>query len=164
MKKNRGFTLVEAIIVLASFSMVMLLIWTMLNSASEDTYTLNDKVEVQNSVTSLMNIIQQDIQEAKIYNIHSTNRGIIDDRTEDVYIFYNNLKYEFDKNRKMVIRSENGTAAEYHNIVEFEITPVDAENYGAKVSIVGGKKPIDDEGVDKSRYTLNSTFYTRNTI
>ena len=66
MKKNNAFSLIELIFVVVCFGMVTAFFWVILESSSKDSYTLNDKVEVQTSVTSLMNIIQKDVQEAKL--------------------------------------------------------------------------------------------------
>lgn len=170
MRENKGLTLVELIIVMACISGVTLFFWTILNSASEDSYTINDKIEVQTGVTSLMNAIQQDIQEAKIYNISATERHIISVEEEELpdnkkiytYSFAaGEFSYVFNESTRSVVRNQNGTSSTYYNIENFSITPIKKEKYGAEVSILG--KKINDEA-NKSRYQLNSTFYTRNTL
>lgn len=199
MKKNKGLTLVELIIVMACLGMVTLFFWTILSSSSEDAYTLTDKVMVQNSVTSLMNTIQKDVQEAKIVTTKIQDKknvlGILSKEmvanieNENIYFFnanssteyedsdvisigqihYNDdtVKYEFNKANKTVTRTqgkdENVTVAVYDNIVAFSISKVNEGKYGVTVKIVGGKMDIDTAEHDRSRYELNSTFYTRNT-
>lgn len=162
MKKNRGFTLVELVVVMAYLGVVTVFFWTILSSASKDSYTLNEKMEVQTSVTALMNIIEQDIQEAKIYNLSVTERGIIIvDNENGVYELYD-IVYSFDKDKRTVTRTQGGTSGTYSDIVSFSMTPVSGEKYGVEVSITGGKK-ADGGTLDKSRYSLNSTYYSRNT-
>ena len=164
MKKNKGFTLVELIIVMACLGMVTLFFWSILSSSSEDSYTLNEKMEVQNSVTMLMNIIEQDAKEAKIYNISATEKGILDDFYAPNYKF-NNIEYSFNESNNTVTRKKGSDISVYNNIISFSLIKAeDGEKYGVEVKIIGGKEPITYEGLDKSRYTLNSTFYTRNTI
>ena len=180
MRKNRGFTLVELIIVMACLSMVTLFFWTILSSSSEDTYTINEKIEVQTSVTSLMNRIQKDIQEAELITVNSDiETGIIIKIEANRYIFNTNyasggisyetdtIEYLFDEENRTVTRNEGKSSSSvgsvYYNIVSFEMTPVKKDKYGAKVEIVGGRKPIDPEETDRSRYELSSTYYTRNT-
>ena len=164
MKRNRGVTLVELIVVMACLGMVTLFFWWILNSSTEDRYTLTEKMEVQNSVTALLNIIQQDIQEAKIYNI-SGQKGILDVTGEPTYKF-KNFEYVFSvDSRKVTKKIGSEVVAEYGDIIAFKLKKVEnGGKYGVEVKITGGKKPMDYEGLDKSRYSLNSTFYTRNTI
>lgn len=187
MKNNKGFTLVELIIVASLLTMVTFFFWNILNSSSEDSYTLTEKVEVQNSVTTLMNTIQKDVQEAKIVQKNSEDdkrilisrengdekcyifNTYLDDTEGSAYYNQDTVEYTFNPKSMTVIRKK-GTddttdIAEYNNIIEFslESIPDDNNKYGVKVNIRGGKKPISYEGLDKSRYSLNSTFYTRNT-
>lgn len=162
MKRNRGFTLVELIVVMACLPMVILFFWTVLNSTSQDTYTLNDKIEVQNGVTVLMNVIQQDVQEAKIFNITASSKGIII-TTGNEYQFGSGVVYEFNSTKKIVTRKNGDDVAEYNNIVDFSMDALNSGNkYGVNVSIVGGKKSLDE--ADKSRYSLSTSYYSRNTI
>ena len=158
LKKNKGFTLIELIIVLALLTGVLAFFWKILGSSSKDAYTINDKIEVQNSVTSLMNIIQQDVQEAKIVLVSDTKYGIFrtvassDKIYEDkVYEFgdTNNKKtYVFDSASRTLTRASekkvndtvNKESAVYNDIVGFSLEAVDKPNYGAKVSIIGSKK------------------------
>ena len=161
-KKNKGFTLVELIVVLCCFTMVAAFFWAILNSSSEDSYTLTEKVEVQTSVTSLMNIIEQDIQEAKVYNLSATEKGIVIADEEAGTYELSDIVYSFDKDKRIVTRTQEGASVTYNDIVSFSMIPVSGEKYGAKVSIVGGKEPEGD-ALDKSRYTLSTTYYSRNT-
>ena len=171
-RKNKGFTLVEVIIVLSCLSMVTLFFWSILNSSSEDSYTLNEKIEVQTSVTSLMNIVQQDIQEAKIYNISATEKGIITKVDGEDEYELSGVSYTFDKANRTVERRAGEAVEVYDDIAYFSLTPVKKERYGATVKIIGGKKvevnveieggkEVFNETFDKSRYELNSTYYTR---
>jgi len=163
LKKNGGFTIVELIVVMACFGLVALFFWTMLSSSSEDTYTLTEKVEVQTSVTSLMNIIQKDIQEAKIVNL-SAEKGIVR-VSGDNYNFNNGgIVYTFEASKRTVTRTEGSSVSKYDDIIVFSMNPIKGEKYGAEVKIIGGKKPINTDELDKSRYELRSTYYTRNTI
>lgn len=164
MKRNKGLTLVEIIVVMACLGMVTLFFWSILNSSTEDNYTLTEKMEVQNSVTVLMNIIQQDIQEAKIYNI-SGQKGILDVSEEPTYKF-KDFEYIFDEDsRKVTKEIDDIVVTEYGDIIDFKLEKVEnGSKYGVEVKITGGKKPMNYEGLDKSRYSLNSTFYTRNTV
>ena len=173
MKKNKGFTLVELIVVLACFVMVTGFFWTMLNSSSEDSYTLNDKVAVQSSVTSLMNIIQQDVQEAKIFTKDSDEKIIvyINSETSDGAEYYlKDVAYIFQKGTRCVFRKtidaegKGKTSNTYSDIVEFSMTPVkNSGKYGVEVNIIGGKVNWEYGEHDKSKYELNATYYTRNT-
>ena len=79
--------------------------WKILDSSSKDAYTINDKIEVQNSVTSLMNMIQQDTQEAPIVVVAENTYGsfstlvesdkIYEDKTYEFGDTDNKKKYEF---------------------------------------------------------------------
>ena len=180
MKQNKGFTLVELIIVLACLTGVLGFFWKILESSSKDAYTINEKMEVQNSVVSLMNTIQQDTQEAKIIQV-AANTYVIFIATIDSDMIDENKRYEFgdttnkkiyefDANDKTVTRTViNGEDTEigtYDNIIGFEMTQPKESNkskYGVNVNIIGGKKDYRTSELDKSRYSLNSTFYTRNT-
>ena len=90
MKKNEGFTLVEVIVVLVSLSLVTTFFWTILSSSSEDAYTISEKIEVQSITTSLMNIIQGDVQEAKIFQ--TENGKAIIEKENNIVKSYNDLK------------------------------------------------------------------------
>lgn len=163
MKRNRGFTLVELIVVMACLPMVIFFFWTVLNSTSQDTYTLNEKIEVQNSVTSLMNIIQQDVQEAKIFNITESSTGIIEITTGGEYRFGSGVVYVFDSGKKSVTRKNGSDVGVYNNIVDFSMEALSSGNkYGVNVSVVGGMKGLGE--TDKSRYSLSTSYYTRNTM
>ena len=179
MKRNKGFTLVELIIVLACLTGVLGFFWKILESSSKDAYTINDKIEVQSSVTSLMNIIQQDVQEAKIILVSETTYGIFTAPIDSNKIYENkkyefgeesNKKiYEFDTSNKTVtrtsIKGENTEIGVFGNIVGISFKkPEKKPNYGVEVDIIGGKKDYNSSEIDKSRYNLNSTFYTRNTL
>ena len=94
MKKNEGFTLVEVIVVLVSLSLVTTFFWTILSSSSEDAYTISEKIEVQSITTSLMNIIQGDVQEAKIFQ--TENGKAIIEKENGIFIFDKNDE-EYDK-------------------------------------------------------------------
>lgn len=182
MKKNQAFTLVELIIVISVFSVVTLFFWQVLSSTSRDTSTITDKVEVQSGVTSLMNRIQKDIQEA--IPIQNEKRIFIKIKDETVtingkekltrYYIINKrneyIKYEFDDVNKNVKRTiveldgdleiiEESEIDQYDNIKEFIMI---ADGLGAQIKIVGGKNH--ESEVDKSRYELNSSYYTRNTV
>lgn len=160
-KENKGFTLVELIIVMACLGIVLIFFWTMLSSSSEDTSTITEKVEVQNSVTSLMNIIQQDVQEAKIYNISESEAGIVNIGS-NAYSF-SNVNYTFDSTKKTVTRETSEGSSVYNDIVSFSMErATGSSKYGVNVKITGGKKSISER--DKSRYSLESMFYSRNTI
>ena len=158
MKRNKGFTLVELIIVLACLTGVLGFFWKILDSSSRDAYTINDKIEIQNSVTSLMNIIQQDIQEAKIILVSESDYGIFVPR-EDSDKIYENKIYEFgttdDKKiytfnsfdravTRTSIKEENSVtnteSTIYNNIIGFSLEAVNKTNYGAKVTVLGSKK------------------------
>ena len=158
MKRNKGFTLVELIIVMACLGMVTLFFWTVLDSSSKDSYTLNEKIIVQSSVTSLMNIVQQDVQEAKIFPISDTEKHIVD-VDEDIYSF-SSIKYSFDKTSRTVTRTQGSSVSTYNDIAVFSMTAIKKDKYGVEVKIIGGKT---GDGTDRTRYELNSTFYTRNT-
>lgn len=160
MKKNEGFTLVEVIVVLVSLSLVTMFFWTILSSSSEDAYTISEKIEVQSITTALMNIIQEDIQEAKIFQTEDGETII--EKENGVYTFGNGITYSFDITKHEVIRTEGEDVETYKYIATFSISSVKNDNYGADVKIVGGKYP--DNPADKTRNTLNSTFYTRNTM
>lgn len=160
MKKNEGFTLVEVVVVLVSLSLVITFFWTILSSSSEDAYTISDKIEVQTSVTSLMNILQEDIQEAKIFQTES-GKAIIE-KENNVYSLGKGITYSFDTVNHEVTRNDGQSVEVYKYITTFSVIPVKKDNYGVDVKIVGGKYP--DDPVDKTRDTLNSTFYTRNTM
>lgn len=194
MKNNKGLTLVELIIVLACLGMVTLFFWSILGSSSEDAYTLTDKMMVQNSVTSLMNTIQKDVQEAKIVitkvkddkpingilvtqveedTLYIFNTVCLSSEDEEEEIIYNDntIEYKFNEEERTVTRkqgkSENAMVSKYTDIVSFSMeypgaNTLNENTYGVKVSIVGGKIDI-GEGHDRSRYDLDSTFYTRNT-
>jgi len=140
--------------------------WTMLNSSSEDAYTLNDKVAVQSSVTSLMNIIQQDVQEAKIMQIgdNTGEYGIMVSNANDEYKF-GDVIYTFDSANRKVIRVKDGSKSEYDYIYYFSMSNVEKETqkgYGVSVSIKGSKV-LQGEELVRTRYDLSSTYYTRNT-
>ena len=160
MKKNEGFTLVEVIVVLVSLSLVTTFFWTILSSSSEDAYTISEKIEVQSITTSLMNIIQEDIQEAKIFQ--TENGKAIIEKENGVYTLGKGVTYSFDATKHEVTRVEGEEKETYKYINTFSISPVKKDNYGADVKIVGGKYP--DNPTDKTRNTLSSTFYTRNTM
>lgn len=161
MKKNKGFTLVELIVVAACLGLVTMFFWSILNSTSEDSYNINDKIAVQTNVTALMNVIQQDIQESKIIQLSENKKGILEaDYTNNVYNF-SNVTYTFDKSNRVVTRSKGDEVGKYNDISDFVMEAIEGEKYGAKVEIVGGKKAVDE--FDKSRYTLSTTYYTRNT-
>ena len=179
MKSNKGFTLIELVIVIALLTGVLGFFWKILDSSSKDAYTINDKIEVQNSVTSLMNIVQQDVQEAKIILRPDDEYGIFY-AEEDSNMIYegkeyvfgdgtNKKIYEFDDSSKTVtrtsIKGENTETGVFNNIIGFSFKkPEKKPNYGVEVDIIGGKKDYDSSEIDKSRYNLNSTFYTRNTM
>ena len=180
MKQNKGFTLVELIIVLACLTGVLGFFWKILESSSKDAYTINEKMEVQNSVTSLMNAIQKDTQEAKIMFISAENTyaifvadesnsdKIYEDKEYEFGEESNKKIYEFDAANKTVTRTntvgEITTVGTYDNIIGFSLKPiVNKSKYGVEVDIIGGKKDYDSAEIDKSKYTLNSTFFTRNT-
>ena len=125
-----------------------------------------------------LNIIQKDIQEARIINIsEDLDKGIvIEDSDENKYIFNtsygsdygdNTIEYVFDAELRTVTRSKGKIdtldKAIYDDITAFSITAVMGEKFGANIKIIGGKKPLDSETHDKSRYELNTTYYTRNT-
>lgn len=172
MKRNKGFTLVEIIVVLACLGAVTVFFWTILSSVSEDSYTINDKIVIQSSVTSLMNIIQKDVQEAKIIYTDS-KKGIVEKKestdaeennSTKVNYEFADVTYVFSEKDKTVTRIEkSGANATYSDIVSFSITAADnTEKYGVDVSIIGGRKAVGE--TDRLRYSLNSTYYTRNTI
>ena len=177
MKQNKGFTLIELVIVLACIVGVLALFWKILESSSKDAYTINEKIEVQNSVTSLMNTIQQDTQEAKIILVSENTFGIFTSPTNSNKVYEdkeyefgegsNRKIYEFDASNKTVTRTNiNGAKTDtgvYYNIVGFSLKSINKPNYGVEADIIGGKKDYDTSELDKSRYNLNSTFYTRNT-
>ena len=162
MRRNKGFTLVEIIVVLACLGTVTVFFWTVLNSASKDSYTINDKIVIQSSVTSLMNIIQEDVQEAKIILTNSGKKGIVN--INGTTYQFGDITYTFNEEKKTVTRIEkSGANATYSDIVSFSITAADnTEKYGVDVSIIGGRKAVGE--TDRLRYSLNSTYYTRNTI
>ena len=180
MKSNRGFTLVELIVVLTSLTAIAAFFWIVLDSSSKDSFTITNKVEVQSSVTSLMNVLQQDIQESfPKLDEDGINSIFFNTGEDDVYVI-NDLRlvrYEFDRENMRVTRITNineytGEAkAEsvydvYNNICDIKVEQV-LDGSGANITIYGGKKPIlteaDKSVVDKARYELNSTYYTRNT-
>jgi len=176
LRKNSGFTLVELIIVLACLSMVTLFFWSILSSSSEDSYTLTDKVAVQSSVTSLMNIIEKDVQEARIITSVDTGDKWIVLIDGNKYVFntaslagYNDrtIEYVFDEANGIVTRSlgkeDTTDKSVYRDIKEFSMSSSVGEKYRVDVKIVGGKE-LDPSKHDKSRFELNSTFYSRNTI
>ena len=173
MKNNKGITLIELIIVMACMGTVLLFFWTVLNSSSKDAYTITDKIDVQNSVAALMNIVQQDIQEANIFNASGEGKGIVSivngsyvvDDEEYVLNSYKfnggTIEYVFDEGKNAVTRKLNtGEIEEYNYIIEFSINPVTKENYGAEVRIVGSK---DNDEANRTRCELNASYFTRNT-
>lgn len=179
MKKNSGLTLVELMITISILAVVIGAVWWMLEDASTDTYTLTDKVDVQNSVTSLMNVLQRDIQQASIKPIdidgddEADKNSIFSNISENEWVINNNIKYKLDG--KTVTREANSETAIYYNIVDLEIKSTSDElgnlgimsssdDLGAKIRIVGGKNATNADDTDKTRYEMNSTFYTRNTI
>jgi len=167
-KKNNAFTLVELIIVLACLSGVTIFFWTILDSSSKDSYTLTDKMMVQTSVTSLMNVLQQDIQEARI-KIDGENKVIF--LYEDDEYVMSDVTYVFDKSNRTVTRKKGTENAVYDNIGYFSMKNISGKNFGAEVRIIGGKEIVVTvsgesltETFDKTRYELNSSYYTRNTM
>lgn len=182
MKRNQAFTLVELIIVISVFSVVTLFFWQVIDSASKDTSTITDKVEVQSVVTTLMNRIQKDIQEAiPINGTKNIFVKIVDEKVtinekEELIRYYiinkrdGCIKYEFDnvnKNVKRAVVELDGDldiigedeVSQYDNIKEFLMNQ---DGLGASIKIIGGKNH--ESEVDKSRYELNSSYYTRNTV
>ena len=163
MRRNKGFSLVELIIVMACLGFVILFFWNVLNSTSEDSYTIGHKIEVQNSVTSLMNQIEKDVQEAKIFSISADAKGIIvADNFNHFYKFADtsDIEYEFDDENFFVTRTHGEESTVFNNITEFSMFPIENEKYGVEVKIVGNKE---GKTYEKTRYSLSSTFYTRNT-
>ena len=173
MRKNKGITIIEVIIVVASLSLVTMFFWTVLSSSTDDTSTITDKVEVQNSVIVLMNLLQSDVQQALPKISASGVNGIFYREQENLYIINGVdglVRYEFDEDERTVKRivglTEEGEVesdsaiSEHINITEFLVTST-SNSMGAEIRIVGGKNPNSE--VDRSRYELNSTFYTRNT-
>ena len=190
MKSNKGVTLVELIIAMALIFIVLPFAWNYINSSIQDNATINNKVAVQSSVNSLMNQLQKDIQEAR-YPINPNLEDYIDVKDDGFLIckpnaydeegntVYQSVIYKFDEeNRKVTIvngirlvppamgKTEYGiddSNANYNEfnfikkfILEKEINSSGVNN-GVKVEIRG---EIDN----KSGYSLNNVYYTRNTI
>ena len=128
---------------------------------------------VQSNVTALMNIIQQDVQEAKIYSVSGSKDGYGIFTGSGIPYKIKDIEYWFDSSKSTVTRKNGTDEAVYNDIVEFTMSDprnepdsVDKDKYGIVVKIVGAKKKIINnvnQVVDKTRYSLNSTFYTRNT-
>lgn len=170
LRRNRGITLVEVIIALGILGTITVFFWTILNSSSRDSYTITDKMYVQNSVAKLMNTIEQDIKEANIYDFPDNERGIITNSADNkIYVFSNDIddtnaiRYTFDSEKYTVEREKAGSSVTYDSIISFSMEQIMGEKYGAKVDIIGGKD-AEGEGLDKTRYSLSSTYYTRNTL
>lgn len=174
LKRNKGFTIVEVIMVISCLSLVTLFFWSILSSSSEDSYTLTEKVEVQTNVTALMNQIEKDVQEAEIYSVSASSAGIMEEVDATTFKF-KNIEYSFDKENRVVTRTEEledgSEMLIYGDITELDMENVTGNKYGVKVEIVGAKviienpdEPANYEVVDKTKYSLNSTYYTRNTL
>ena len=190
MKSNKGVTLVELIIAMALIFIVLPFAWSYINSSIQDNATINNKVAVQSSVNSLMNQLQKDVQEAR-YPINPNSEDYIDVKADGFLIckpnvydeegntVYQSVIYKFDEeNRKVTIMNgiklvppgigeteygiddSNATYNEFNFIKTFilekEINSSGVNN-GVKVEIRG---EIDN----KSGYSLNNVYYTRNTI
>lgn len=182
MKNNKGITMIEVIVVIALLFIILPFSWDYINSSLEDNSTLNNKMMVQNSVNSLMNQLQRDIQEARCpINPNVTNYIDVKEDgflickpnglDEGNHIVYQNVLYKFNESENKVVaefgleldgyRPDYGiiragsTIGEYNYIKDISLDRV-GDN-GIKVYIRG---EIDE----KSGYTMTNTYYTRNTI
>lgn len=190
MKGNRGFTLVELIVVVALMFIILPFAWNYINSSIEDSANINNKVAVQSSVNALMSQLQKDIQEAR-YPINPNKEDYIDveddgflickPRTSDESgnIVEQSVLYKFDEENRIVevingakliipgsgeteyeIDISDATTGRYDYIKEFSLEKV--ENSDGVNN--GVKVEIRGEIDQKSGYSLSNVYYTRNTI
>lgn len=141
--KNAGFTLVEVILVLALLAIVGTATGTYISDSFRDNNRLDEKVEIQNSVTALMNKIETSIKEADIPvlvgNAHTyENKFIINGMNED-------KEFELINNK---VEVSDGNI--YENIERVTVTK--KTERGAEIEVVGlGNK-----------YSLKATYYSQN--
>lgn len=180
LKRNKGVTLIELIIVIGLIALIIPLYWYYINSSVEDDAVINDKILVQSSVNALMNQLQRDIQEARNpINPSSDYTTVKDDgflirKPESIEGKFQSVLYKFDEDNNKVIvtynlkltitgnnveindvESPDKYTSEYNFIEDFSLT---------KEGTDGVKVMIDGKISNKSHYNLSNTYYTRNTI
>ncbi len=190
MRDNRGFTLVELIVVVALMFIILPFAWNYINSSIEDSANINNKMVVQSSVNSLMSQLQKDIQEArypinpntsKYTKVEENGFLICKPRTfdESGNFIDQNVLYKFDEENRIVevmngvqlitpgsgetdyeISTDNATTGRYEYIKAFKLEKV----YNSDKVNNGVKIEIRGEIDQKSGYSLSNVYYTRNTI
>lgn len=153
LKNQFGFTLLEMIIAIALLGLLSLAAGPQIVNAFRDSNKLQNKVEVQNSVTALMNKLETTIKTADVPVFEGTVNSL--DFTINRIKMNGDkvpVRFEYYADTKKVNVYENGTLIrEYMYIDEIKIES--ADEYGAEITIVG----------EDSQYTLNAAYYTRNT-
>lgn len=173
--RNKGVTLIEVIVVVVLIFLVIPLFWNYINSSVEDNATINNKIAVQSTVNALMNRLQQDIQEARCPINPNTTEDEYMDIEDDGFLICKpenaSVLYKLNKDTGVVTvyydlsllgKIENGkvknlelgNSETYNDINSITLTKIGEK--GLKVNIRG---EIDS----KSGYSLENTYYTRNT-
>jgi len=192
MKNNKGVTLVEIIIATALIFIVLPIIWNYIISSVEDTATLNDKMAVQGSVNALMTQLQRDIQEARCPINPNTSKYIKIHEGSFKFLICKpnsntnndgkpqNVVYEWNKDKKIVTlyqgvtlippkTGSNTSETEYDVDLDEEGIDIATYDYISDIEL----KKVGNNGIDvyirgeiseKAGYTLNNTYYTRNTV
>jgi len=157
LKKNKGITLMEVILVVALVGIAVPIVAMLVSKSFEDSHTLGDKVAVQNSVVALMNKFEQTIKEADIpvaSDDFNDNRILIyNPNGETLFTFYPELNKVVCEEKDFEGNILNKT--DYKDITSIDVE-LKSEGYGALVKVTGGE--------DRSQYSLNNVYYSRNTI
>jgi len=156
-RRNAGITLMEIIIVVALIGITVPIVTILIKNAFQNSNTMSDKVEVQTSVTALMNKFEQTIKEATIpvatNSFVNNSITIYKPKGEVIFTFIpedNTVTCEEKDSEGSIIDK-----TKYANIELIDVT-LKSSGYGALVEITGGE--------NSSEYSLSNVYYSRNTI
>lgn len=153
LKKRFGFSLVEMIIAVGLLGAVTIGAGVYISNSFKVSNKLANKVDVQNSVTALMNKIETVVKMADI-----SVDGKVGEKTENGFIIYQpsesgRQELEFiHENKKVKLKIGEKTEATYEYIEDIQIEFL--KKGGVKIEITG----------EESLYKLTGTYFTRNTM
>ena len=149
LKKESGFTIIEIVMAISLFSIFVIGTGAYIANAFKDSNYLASKLEIENSVDALMNNIERIVKMAGIPVLSG-------DKYENEFIIRvqaTGKKYTFKcDGDKVIVKEEDKIQSTYEYIEKMEVER-QGDN-GIKITLVG----------KGNKYSITSTYYTRNTM
>lgn len=159
-KKNLGFTILELVIVLGLLGTLGVVTGGFISNSLKNNNKLADKVDVQTSVSALMNRLEITLKTADIPAVQIENddefiiNQLVDGKTVSVKFSH--------KDDKVIVSKKESNESSYKKEITYEfiesINIVKLGDNGANIQIVGQGNQYELAAAHYSRNTLNSQF------